>query len=931
MRKDRILEVIEQHCGRDTIADMRAEEAGISIYEIADKLDLLRNNVNADVNRLFQEGKVIKICHGKKYRFYSQAHFQKLTGLSLGKEACCQQLSELIEGLPNIRDEEDPFTALVGYGGSLKSAILSAKASVLYPGGALHCILLGESGVGKSLFAEKIYSFGKKEQVFQKDGQFVVFNCADYANNAELLLSQLFGSIKGAYTGAEQTREGLLKRADGGVLFLDEVHRLPPEGQEMLFYFIDKKKYRMLGETSAEHEAKVTLVLATTESPKNHLLTTFMRRIPMVINIPSLKERSLAEKKQIVLYLFAQEAGEIRCPILIDKDVLTALLLYDPSGNIGQMKNDIKLAIARSYLEVHTQKVEQLHVHKYSLSYPVWEGMSDLLIEQRKEIEKVLLQDSYVVAPYMPPCEEDDFPVFCPPMLDASKEGIQASFQEYVEEIASTLDRNQIPSFIIDKEISEIMSFVHEWCLREMNVLIERSQSAALSFYLKNVKENNQTSFHGEKENKPLPEEMMDHARVLIRDIERHFHLRLPAKEIYTLATILNSFTSSTLEKTKISMFAVAHGTSLASNVADIVNELLSIHYVIPVDMPLTENVHQIIEVLCEKIIKEPPKNDILLFVDMGSLTSLEETLQSRTHRNIIVIPTINTLLVLDAARKAVFLQYPLVSILNDVIRMNQKLNHTMEFHIRSHINQKSEKIIYTICYSGDGTAHYLESYLKDILENNGIYNIEVLALSNDSLVKIRSMIDETSQNKEVLCMIGNVDPGLSEYPFISVEDILMSNGIERLFSYIGDLEIFKNKEAIKSFERNVFIDVAFESIDKYLMYLSSKKLHSVILSFLQEVEQEMGASLKNQTLMRLIIHLSCMVERLLLREYEFHEDYSKDLEKEPLKGLYHIVNEKKHILEDACHIRLDEGECYYIVQILSGDTQAKGSVSSAL
>ena len=67
------------------------------------------------------------------------------------------------------------------------------------------------------------------------------------------------------------------------MLFLDEVHRLPPEGQEMLFYFIDKKKYRMLGEANSEHEAKVTLVLATTEDPDNHLLTTFLRRIPMVI------------------------------------------------------------------------------------------------------------------------------------------------------------------------------------------------------------------------------------------------------------------------------------------------------------------------------------------------------------------------------------------------------------------------------------------------------------------------------------------------------------------------------------------------------------------------------------------------------------------------------------------------------------------------
>ena len=100
-------------------------------------------------------------------------------------------------------DQDDPFTQLIGFDGSLRNAILSAKAGILYPGGALHTLLLGESGVGKSLFAEKIFMYGKKHGIFNKDGQFVVFNCADYANNAELLLSHLFGSIKGAYTGAD--------------------------------------------------------------------------------------------------------------------------------------------------------------------------------------------------------------------------------------------------------------------------------------------------------------------------------------------------------------------------------------------------------------------------------------------------------------------------------------------------------------------------------------------------------------------------------------------------------------------------------------------------------------------------------------------------------------------------------------------------------
>ena len=64
------------------------------------------------------------------------------------------------------------------------------------------------------------------------------------ADRSSLLLGQLFGYVKGAYTGAEKTNDGLVEQARDGVLFLDEIHRLPPEGQEMLFMLMDRNEYR---------------------------------------------------------------------------------------------------------------------------------------------------------------------------------------------------------------------------------------------------------------------------------------------------------------------------------------------------------------------------------------------------------------------------------------------------------------------------------------------------------------------------------------------------------------------------------------------------------------------------------------------------------------------------------------------------------------
>ncbi|KFN90945.1 NtrC family transcriptional regulator [Tetragenococcus muriaticus PMC-11-5] len=121
---------------------------------------------------------------------------------------------------------------------------------MLYPPKGLHTIIFGQTGTGKSMFAECMYQFAIQIKSIAKSAPFISFNCADYAQNPQLLFGHIFGVKKGAYTGADSDSTGLLAKADGGILFLDEIHRLPPEGQEMLFSFIDKGVYRPLGESS---------------------------------------------------------------------------------------------------------------------------------------------------------------------------------------------------------------------------------------------------------------------------------------------------------------------------------------------------------------------------------------------------------------------------------------------------------------------------------------------------------------------------------------------------------------------------------------------------------------------------------------------------------------------------------------------------------
>lgn len=188
-------------------------------------------------------------------------------------------------------------------------------------------MILGEPGVGKSDLAEAMYQYAKSVQRISRQAPFVFFNCADYVNNPQLLMAQLFGYIRGAFTGAAADKEGLVEKANGGILFLDEVHRLPPEGQDLLFYLMDKSYFRRLGETELVRHASVMIIAATTENPDSSLLITFRRRIPMLIEIPSLAARPFNERFELMSAFFAQEAMRTKNSIEIDAETLRALLL----------------------------------------------------------------------------------------------------------------------------------------------------------------------------------------------------------------------------------------------------------------------------------------------------------------------------------------------------------------------------------------------------------------------------------------------------------------------------------------------------------------------------------------------------------------------------------------------------------------------------
>jgi transcriptional regulator with AAA-type ATPase domain len=296
------------------------EGNGVTSQELAEALQLDRSTVSRYLNELVKTGRAQKKA-GRPVRYFPLEPYTDAGGPQRRKS--CTGESELLQ---------------------------EAMAALLYPPHGLPILFTGETGVGKTHLAQKLVETAIEKEFLSKKTPFIAFNCAEYAQNPELLLAQLFGVKKGAFTGADENKFGLVERANGGILFLDEIHRLPPSGQEMLFHLIDQGFYRRLGETGVERKADIRLIGATTEAPEKALLPTLLRRFPVRLEILPLRKRPREVREQLLEHFLEAEAKQMGVPLSITARCRSFLLQYDCPGNIGQLKSDIQIACARAFL-----------------------------------------------------------------------------------------------------------------------------------------------------------------------------------------------------------------------------------------------------------------------------------------------------------------------------------------------------------------------------------------------------------------------------------------------------------------------------------------------------------------------------------------------------------------------------------------------------
>lgn len=200
--------------------------------------------------------------------------------------------------------------------------------------------ITGESGTGKEICAEAIHRYSKRA----KD-PFIAINCA--AIPRELLESELFGHVKGAFTNAINERDGAVALADGGTLFLDEIAEMAPDMQTKLLRFLQNLTYRKVGGNKNE-KANVRIICATNKDPLEEIRNGFLRqdlyyRLHVVpVHMPPLRQRrsDITDLADYFLRLYAREENKSFRAFSPEAE---AILTRAPwPGNVRQLQNIVR-------------------------------------------------------------------------------------------------------------------------------------------------------------------------------------------------------------------------------------------------------------------------------------------------------------------------------------------------------------------------------------------------------------------------------------------------------------------------------------------------------------------------------------------------------------------------------------------------------------
>lgn len=889
--EEKLLKYIDQNCQNEDFEKN-------TLDQISEKFQIGRNQCALLLKSLINQKKLTRI-EEKPYKYLTTEYLHKK-----GKSMVETSYSSLETALQ--KQELHDFEKLVGHEQSLREIVKQCKATIAYPPEGLPLLLYGATGTGKSYIAQLTYEWAKNNNIIK--GRFVTVNCSEYANNPELLTANLFGHVKGAFTGADKDNAGLIALADQGVLFLDEVHELKSECQEKLFLFMDKGIYHRVGDNDKWYKSKVRLIFATTENPENVLLKTLLRRIPMTITIPSMGQRSVQEKIELIYKLFRDEEQRLQCKIKMSNKVYNTLLSSKLAGNIGELKSIIQSCCVNSLFDregnnllIHLSSLPS-HVLKKLYENPKtlqdteeYVSVDDLQMFYSHDKETIQLNDE-IIQTYQTYRKERDIGK----LVNTGKQIVQNYFDNLI------FRKKETPQIEYYKRgVQRIFDMIES----RYGIKLTNNDILAIACYLEELN----LDYHDfRKWSLQHEEDCEDLNQLLESEFFRAANISLEIctylksyleMEVYPIVVCLFIFYVYNLQSDQRlqqkACVVLAHGFSTASSIANAANHFLGEYIFDAIDMPLHVDTATMVEKLKIYLGRLEKIKELYLLVDMGSLEEIYKGLNLE-KMSIGILNNASTPMALEIGN-GVRMNIPMEELLKNTI---SNVKASLMYHIEK--NQDKLPLILCSCASGYDTARKLKSTIEDSIPEQ--CHIEVQIYNYNELLSQGAKASVFEQYN-VLCVIGTLDPNIEEIKFIGIEDLILGNSDNKLDEYFNE---YLDETDLQEFNRNILRNFSLSNIMSHLTILNPNKLLEQVADAIDQLQTLLKIKLSNRACFGLYVHISCLIERLVL--FRGNESYLEclDFQKEHPDFINYMKRSFKKV-EDFYGVSIPVEEITYI------------------
>ena len=631
-------------------------ENGVDALNCALDLDLDRANVSKELNRLWKEGKAIKL-QGKPvyyldYDEVAQRYPRHYIPSIIAKDERITDFirSEMGGGSHFSKQPEDEsLDAMIGARGSLSEVILNAKSAVAYPPYGIDCLIIGNTGVGKTLLAHRMHNYARAVRNGQ-EVPFMTLYCQNYQEDSALFQEALFGSKR---RGSIQYAPSIFATCRNGIIVLEQIERLPYSCQNQLGNILSQKRVHTAYQK--EDLPLQTMIIATTCLPaEDARIQTLAQLLPVHLCMQDIDRRGIYEKMELIMDLFAQEARHIQTTIRVHKDIIAWFAGRQYVNNVVQMRNEIQISCSKAYLETANPRQKAVYVSYQSLSLAMRSQSEDML-DLNATILSLLscIPNDYLQ--FDPDGTSSAMTVFrhAPEMFTEHRMrqfvdefNINVNdlddIDDYVRENISVL--KDCPAPQLEAIRQNINPYVYQVTMQQLsqrrsfaglraNVQLLYGILLHMTNYLSRIEHGGEQSTDAQVSvTREIYHEEYLCAREIYQTFGSIYDFSPSQREIDFLASYL-AISNQWIDHVNVAVLLICHGERVASEMAQIARRMVAgTYYLDVIDFSASMQLNDLLELACLKVTELNQGAGVLIACDMEPLTTVGAYVHRQTR-----------------------------------------------------------------------------------------------------------------------------------------------------------------------------------------------------------------------------------------------------------------------------------------------------------